>query len=450
MKKSYLLKSVFICCFMVLGRWIIDNFLISEAKILVDDRYNCQGCICGSPYHWDECTHWDESICCSMLQALEDDQLKNNFGNYVIDDNLKDLDLVGDPISFSFEIQCVDAAGNKIDESNCNPTTKPTSCDVPEVNPTDKYYTVEFNCNGWSNPPENQTFTVGSSQALHANTCTRTNYKFLWWSRTEWWAKDYDDKQSVNPWGTAWLTVVLYAVWEYSPQTYTIEFSKRWESDVMWTMPNLECKVWESCKLTKNQYSKNNYDFVWWSVWSTSTETPDYLDEASVLDIASGWETKTLYPIWKLKEESWTSCTNLPSCNNYHMLDFGQLKGDYCYQTQPVTLWSCVYDCYQTGCQESDKVCYNDINDIPRGVSYTSMIWYCAEKTWKKYWVLENMNSCNWQASCQFGTSNYISLRWVWQPILQWSANISCSNENEKCCYYDYWSSRHTMKCVKF
>jgi hypothetical protein len=158
----------------------------------------------------------------------------------------------------------------------------------------------------------------------------------------------------------------------------------------------------------------------------------------------------TLYPLWKLKEESWTSCTNLPSCNTYRMLDYGQLKGDYCYQTQPVTLWSCVYDCYQTGCQESDKVCYNDINDFPRGVSYTSMIWYCAEKTWKKYWVLENMNSCNWQASCQFGTSNNISLRWVWQPIYQWSANISCSNENEKCCYYDYWSSRHTMKCVKF
>jgi hypothetical protein len=117
---------------------------------------------------------------------LGNDQLKDNLvviDNYVIDDDLRDIDLLWDPVSFSFEIQCVDAAGNKIDESNCNPTTKPTSCDVPEVNPTDKYYTVEFNCNGWSNPPENQTFTVGSSQALHANTCTRTSYTFKWWSR---------------------------------------------------------------------------------------------------------------------------------------------------------------------------------------------------------------------------------------------------------------------------
>jgi hypothetical protein len=134
---------------------------------------------------------------------LGNDQLKDNLvviDNYVIDDDLRDIDLLWDPVSFSFEIQCVDAAGNKIDESNCNPSTKPTSCDVPEVNPTDKYYTVKFDCNGWSNPAESQSFKVGASQALSANTCSRTDYAFQWWSTTKWWTKAYDDKATVNLW----------------------------------------------------------------------------------------------------------------------------------------------------------------------------------------------------------------------------------------------------------
>ena len=219
MKKSYLLRSVFICCFIALGRWIINSFLISEAKTSVqlsDDSYNCQGCKCGRPYEADSCVHWDVKFCCNMLQALDNEQIKDNLeviGNYVIDDDLQHIDLSWDPISFSFEIQCVDAAGNKIDESNCNPATKPLSCDIPDVNSSDKYYTVKFDCNGWSNPPANQTFTVGWSQALNANTCTKTSYAFKWWSKTKWWTKDYDDQATVNPWGTAWSTVTLYAVW---------------------------------------------------------------------------------------------------------------------------------------------------------------------------------------------------------------------------------------------
>jgi hypothetical protein len=79
-----------------------------------------------------------------MIQALEDEQTE-----FVVDDNFVDIDLdKGDPISFHFEIQCVDADGHKIDESNCNPATKPTSCDIPDITPIEKKYTVKFNCNG--------------------------------------------------------------------------------------------------------------------------------------------------------------------------------------------------------------------------------------------------------------------------------------------------------------
>ena len=458
MKKSYLLKSLFFCCFILLGWWIIDSFLISEAKTQVqlsDDSYNCQGCKCGRPYEADSCVRWDVKFCCNMVQALGNDQLKDNLvviGNYVIDDDLRDIDLLWDPVSFSFEIQCVDAAGNKIDESNCNPTTKPTSCDVPEVNPTDKYYTVQFDCNGWSNPPENQTFTVGSSQALHANTCTRTNYKFLWWSRTEWWAKDYDDKQSVNPWGTAWSTVVLYAVWEYSPQTYTIEFSKRWDNDVMWTMLDLECKVWESCKLTKNQYSKNNYDFVWWSVMTTPTETPDYLDEASVLDIASGWKTKTLYPIWK---SNTPSCTPKRTCNYYNYAN--NAPSSWCYRrVNPAPKDECWWDldCFVIWC---DKItwktwwkCYYDINALsPRQQSsmYVVNWWYCADPSleWWYYWI-EEWYSYNGYCGSSYSSVNSCPYSYWWWRCESYQQGNYCKSSTNSCWKCTYLTTEQIFK----
>ena len=300
MKKSYLLKSVFLCCFLVLGRWIIDNFLISEAKTQVqlsDDSYNCQGCKCGRPYEADVCTHWDVKFCCNMLQALDNEQIKDNLeviGNYVIDDDLQHIDLSWDPISFSFEIQCVDAAGNKIDESNCNPATKPLSCDIPDVNSSDKYYTVKFDCNGWSNPPANQTFTVGWSQALNANTCTKTSYAFKWWSKTKWWAKAYDDQATVNPWGTVWSTVTLYAVWEYSPWTYTVKFNCKG-----WSNPPVDqtFTVGSSQALNANTCTRANYAFQWWS--KTDWWTKDYDDKATVNPWGTAWSTVTLYAVWK-------------------------------------------------------------------------------------------------------------------------------------------------------
>ena len=265
-------------------------------------------------------------------------------------------------------------------------------------------------------------------------------------STDAYWNKTWDCE---SPTGSLWEkfchTCNASANYVWSSTDNKCVLKKRWEcgdkAEFVYNNKSKWCKVWSVEVVTENSSTQS---YAWYCKWENAWD-----EAAFKSDLCTWCSSGKTYNVDSGKCESeWTSCTNLPSCNNYHMLDYGQLKGDYCYKTQSVTLWSCVYNCYQTGCQESNKVCYNDINDIPRGVSYTSMIWwYCAEKTWKKYWVLENMNSCNWQASCPFGTSN-ISLRWVWQPIYQWSANISCSYENEKCCYY--WSIRYTMKCVKF
>ena len=152
-------------------------------------------------------------------------------------------------------------------------------------------YTVQFDCNWWSNPPANQTFTVGVSQALKANTCTKENYDFKWWSTTEWWSKEYDDWASVELWGTAWETIKLYAVWQ--AQTYTVQFDCNW-----WSNPpaNQTFTVGVSQALKANTCTKTHSVFQWWS--KTSWWSKEYDDWASVDLWGTAWATIILHAVW--------------------------------------------------------------------------------------------------------------------------------------------------------
>lgn len=299
-------------------------------------------------------------------------------------------------------------------------------------------YTVKFNANWWLWTMSEQKFNAGDSITLTPNGFMKEWYTFNGWnteSDGSW--TPYTDQQEI----TINSDLKLYAVWEYSPQTYTIEFSKGLDSDVMWTMSDLECKVWVPCKLTKNQYRKNNYDFVWWSVWTTPTETPDYLDEASVLDIASGWETKTLYPIWKSNTPSTPSCTPR-TCGYYNRAS--KAPSSWCYSTvdkEDGCWWNLT--CYSIWCDEITRdrwytwykwyKCYNAITALSPRQQTTMVVcswkdwWYCADPSleWWYYWI-----SAWWSYYAPCGSSptcpSYLDYGW-------WPYSCASSQQNSYC-----------------
>ena len=85
-------------------------------------------------------------------------------------------------------------------------------------------YTVAFNANGGAGSMSNQSFTYGVSQALTANSFTRTGYTFAGWNRNaDGTGTSYSDKQSVsNLTTTSGGTVTLYAKW--TANKYTVTF----------------------------------------------------------------------------------------------------------------------------------------------------------------------------------------------------------------------------------
>ena len=78
-------------------------------------------------------------------------------------------------------------------------------------------YIVSYNANGGSGTMANQTFAIGTAQALSANVFTRANYSFLGWSKSAGGGATYTDRQIVKDLTTtAGGTVALYAIWQAS------------------------------------------------------------------------------------------------------------------------------------------------------------------------------------------------------------------------------------------
>ena len=82
-------------------------------------------------------------------------------------------------------------------------------------------YTVAFDSNGGIGTMSNQSFTYGVSQALKANTFTRTGYVFSGWSYN---GNIYTDKQSVNNLTTVNNgTITMVAIWKLAVYNLTIK-----------------------------------------------------------------------------------------------------------------------------------------------------------------------------------------------------------------------------------
>ena len=159
---------------------------------------------------------------------------------------------------------------------------------------TTNAYTVKFNANGGQGTMADQTFAYGTSQALTANTFTRTGYTFAGWTtNSEGTQAEYTDGQSVSNLTTqANATVTLYAVW--TTNAYTVKFNANGGQG---TMADQTFAYGTSQTLTRNAFTYAGHIF---EGWATSQDGDvEYEDEESVLNLtAEANGSVTLYAVW--------------------------------------------------------------------------------------------------------------------------------------------------------
>lgn len=158
-----------------------------------------------------------------------------------------------------------------------------------------KTYTVNYNANGGSRAPSSQTKIHDLTLILSNDIPYRSNYEFVGWatngtaSVASYYAGgDYTDNASVT----------LYAVWKYSPETYTVTFDANGGSGA----PNSQIKTY-GLTLTLSDVIplRQNYSFVGWSKDRNATSA-SYFAGSSYTDNAS----VTLYAVWAYSPESYT------------------------------------------------------------------------------------------------------------------------------------------------
>ena len=173
-------------------------------------------------------------------------------------------------------------------------------------------YTVVFNANSWTGTMSNLSMTYGESESLTANTFTKTWYTFQWWNTNSWASvATYIDGESVSNLTTTnnW-TVTLYAIWKAN--TYEVRFNKNpWVdtlNSVNGTMSNQDFVYDTEQALTDNGFTRDGYEFLWWSEDSNDTsatytngQTVNNLTSTSgaVVDLYAIWEanTDTVYTV---------------------------------------------------------------------------------------------------------------------------------------------------------
>jgi uncharacterized repeat protein (TIGR02543 family) len=154
-------------------------------------------------------------------------------------------------------------------------------------------YTVIYNGNGntGGTAVADQTFTLGTSQALRSNSFTRTNCTFAGWSASSTaTTATYTAGQTVSNLTTTAATYTLYAVWQ---NNYTVIFNGN--SNTGGSMSNQT--IYGSGQFNANNFTRTNYAFAGWA--TTSGGSVAYADRATApTNLAPAGGSITLYAVW--------------------------------------------------------------------------------------------------------------------------------------------------------
>ena len=149
-------------------------------------------------------------------------------------------------------------------------------------------YTVSFNANGGSGAPSSVTKTDGVTLYLPTTEPYRSNYEFLGWSTSStatsptYYAGGSFSRNA---------NTTLYAVWEYSPETYTVRYNANGGTGA----PSSQTKTYGvNLTLSSTVPSRSGYNFLGWSTSSTATSAT-YSAGGSYTANAGA----TLYAVWE-------------------------------------------------------------------------------------------------------------------------------------------------------
>ena len=149
-------------------------------------------------------------------------------------------------------------------------------------------YTVSFNANGGSGAPSSVTKTDGVTLYLPTTEPYRSNYEFLGWSTSStatsptYYAGGSFSRNA---------NTTLYAVWEYSPETYTVRYNANGGTGA----PSSQTKMYGvNLTLSSTKPTRSGYDFMGWATSSTAT-TATYSAGSSYTSNSS----VTLYAVWE-------------------------------------------------------------------------------------------------------------------------------------------------------
>ena len=156
-------------------------------------------------------------------------------------------------------------------------------------------YTVTFDANGGTNAPSSQTKTYGVALTLTTAIPTRANYRFAGWS------KDRNATSASYTAGGSYTDnagVTLYAVWVYSPESYTVRFDANGGTGA----PSSQTKTYGvPLTLSMVKPTRAGYEFLGWATSKSATASEyapgeRYTDEASV----------TFYAVWRYVPKTYT------------------------------------------------------------------------------------------------------------------------------------------------
>ena len=162
---------------------------------------------------------------------------------------------------------------------------------------TAKTYKVVYNANGGTGSMQDSTFAYNSSNALRANTFTKSGYDFKGWATSAGGSVVYKNNASINNTNASVSTINLYAVWQAS--NYTITYNCNGGGG---TAPAASTHVvGDTSVLRTNTCTPKTYEykFLGWSKTASAT-TASYANGALASSVgATAGSTTKLYAIWK-------------------------------------------------------------------------------------------------------------------------------------------------------
>ena len=222
-------------------------------------------------------------------------------------------------ISKTFEWDLLDSMLNMPEDSYTARYHSPTWEDIEteyynerEIDIVFKYtlnnYLIEYNANGGSNPPDDQTKWYGIDLELSDDEPTRDGYTFLGWHTSP--SATYASYEPGDSY-TANRANCFFAVWEAIEQeeptveTYTVSYDANGGSNA----PSSQSKTQgEDLVLSSKKPTRSGYTFLGWTIYDWSTTV--YYEPG---DTYSDDEDVTLYALWEENTSSGGSGSTLES-----------------------------------------------------------------------------------------------------------------------------------------